>query len=182
MPATATGFHTAAATLERALVDVEAGTLAGTAAHWNAVNANGWSLERGAFADWIASGRRPVLLWQHDENQPIGVVSDLHEGDAGLEFAAALNLETERGRETRSLLRQGAIAGVSIGMKPKAHEIRDGHRHFTVAELWELSLVTFPADSQAQVSEVANAHPLSTRTRLIRARIAALTLEVRRDR
>lgn len=148
----------------------DAGFLTGTAAVWGAENANGVVFERGAFKSWLADGNRPALLWQHREDEPIGLVQSVTETDAGLEFSAALNLETERGREAHALLKQGALTGVSMGVMPTVSEPRDGVRHVTAGELWELSLVTFPAERTARVATVSAVTPLSNRTRLTRAR------------
>lgn len=65
---------------------------------------------RGAFADTLASRgiRRIPMLFQHDLSEPVGIWLELREDFRGL-FA--------RGRELISLLRAGAIDGLSIGFR-----------------------------------------------------------------
>lgn len=163
---------TAAHALDLATLDPEAGTFSGIAALWNRENRNGWGLAEGALTAWLASNR-PALLWHHDETAPIGRVTAVDEAKDGLRFEAALNLDTERGREARALMRAGDINGVSVGVRPLITSTEPGYRLVTSGELWEVSLVTFPAETQARVGEVASATPPSNRTRIIRARFAA---------
>ena len=154
----------------------EAGVLSGTAAVWGNENANGVVFERGAFSDWLGAGNVPALLWQHDEREPIGMVTSARETDDGLAFSAALNLATVRGREAHALLTQGAIRGVSMGvLATKSGATESGARLITACELWELSLVTFPAEPGARVATVSSITPGALRTRAIRALHAALT-------
>lgn len=165
------------ATFPLVLSQVEdSGVLSGTAVTWGTENANGVVYEPGAFTSWLGSGNLPALLWQHREDEPIGVVSTVAETSTGLEFSAALNLDTARGREAHSLLKQGALTGVSMGVMPTSTEPRSGVLHVKSGDLWELSLVTFPADPAARVAHVSAVTPLSARTRLIRARHAARNL------
>ncbi len=69
-----------------------------------------------------------------------------------------LLLGVQRGQEAHLLLKAGALDGLSIGFRiPKggAEINRDtGIRTITEAELWEVSLVTFPANPKARVSRV----------------------------
>lgn len=133
----------------------EAGLLSGRAAIWGSENGNGVVFEKGAFSGWLDAGNRPAFLWQHDETEPIGVVRSVDETKDGLTFSAQLNLGTQRGRDAHELLKQGALTGVSMGVKPTDVEPRDGVRHVKSGELWELSLVTFPAEKGARVSTVS---------------------------
>lgn len=134
----------------------EAGIVSGKAAVWGQENSNGVIFEAGAFTDWLDSGSRPAFLWQHDDTQPIGIVKSLDENQDHLAFSAALNLETERGREAHALLKQGAIGGVSMGVMPVETESAEGGAlRVTKGELWELSLVTFPAEKGARVASVS---------------------------
>lgn len=149
------------------------GLVTGTAVTWGTENRNGVVYERDAFTSWLDSGNVPALLWQHREDEPIGVVESVDQTADGLEFSAALNLDTARGREAHSLLKQGALTGVSMGVMPTSAEPRSGVLHVTAGDLWELSLVTFPADPAARVAHVSAINPLSARTRLTRARHAA---------
>jgi hypothetical protein len=113
---------------------------------------------RGAFAESLArrgtSGVR--MLWQHDPAEPIGAWHVLREDARGLFVRGGLNLGVARGREVFSLLRQGALDGLSIGFKAVGArtEPRSGIRRLSKIDLWEISLVTFPLLPQARVLAV----------------------------
>lgn len=136
-----------------------AGLLSGTAAVWGVENQNGVIFERGAFEGWLA-GNRPAFLWQHDEREPIGVVTAASETDSGLAFSAQLNLGVARGQEAYALLQQGALTGVSMGVLPtESTPDESGAIRVSAGELWELSLVTFPAEPNARVTQLSSANP-----------------------
>ena len=115
---------------------------------------------KGAFAltiaDHKANKTMPSLLWQHDETQPIGVWTDFAEDDKGLYLKGRLATDVTKGQEAYSLLKMGAITGMSIGFVSKqwAYEKDTDIRTLTEIELWEVSLVTFPANSKARVAQV----------------------------
>jgi HK97 family phage prohead protease len=114
----------------------------------------------GAFARSLAQHRRqgsmPAMLWQHDAGQPIGVWTEIAEDEAGLKVAGQLALSTQRGHEAYELLKLGAINGLSIGYATIASAIDEKSRArvLTDVDLWEVSLVTFPANSAARVLAV----------------------------
>ncbi len=110
----------------------------------------------GAFSQSLIRQRPVALLWQHDTQQPIGRVLELREDAYGLYMRAELNIQTQRGAEAYSLLQQGGLSGLSVGFKVLGYD-RDstsGVRFITEAELWEISLVTFPANDKARVHDV----------------------------
>lgn len=112
---------------------------------------------RGAFAATLQK-KTPVMLWQHDSAEPIGVYERVREDDIGLWVEGRLLLELEKGREAHILLKNRAIRGLSIGFLPLAWEweTRDNVRVRVLKDidLWEVSLVTFPANPKAVVDEV----------------------------
>ena len=74
---------------------------------------------RGAFADTLAARgvRRIPMLFQHDPAEPVGVWLELREDHRGLYARGRLIPEVARARELLSLLRAGAIDGLSIGFR-----------------------------------------------------------------
>jgi len=115
----------------------------------------------GAFAASIAShraaGTMPAMLWQHDAAEPIGLWTDAREDDHGLYVEGALNTETMRGREAAALVRQGALNGLSIGfLTPNdgaEYDRQTGVRRLRKLDLWEVSVVTFPANGSARLGD-----------------------------
>ena len=103
-----------------------------------------------------AAGTMPALLWQHEDDKPIGIWQEMVEDTRGLRVKGQLALETSRGKEAHALLKMGAINGLSIGFISKAwsYDVETDVRTLTEVDLWEVSLVTFPANHAARVTSV----------------------------
>jgi len=94
----------------------------------------------------------PKMLWQHDPSEPIGIWTEAKEDETGLLVVGQINMEVQRGRETHSLIKSGAIDGMSIGYRTrKAVKAKDGSRELSDLDLWEVSMVTFPMLLEATV-------------------------------
>lgn len=112
----------------------------------------------GAFRESLgqrgASGVK--LLFQHDANQPIGVWTKLREDERGLHAEGRLMSDVARAREVASLMRAGALDGLSIGFRAlKARrDPRSGIRRIEKLDLWEISIVTFPMLPEARVTRI----------------------------
>lgn len=111
-----------------------------------------------------AEGTMPAMLWQHDACEPIGVWTEMVEDSKGLRIKGKLALDTVRGKEAHALLKLGALNGLSIGFMSKQWTYdRDTEvRTLTEIDLWEVSLVTFPANDKARVTNVKAADELAT--------------------
>lgn len=109
-------------------------------------------VEKGAFLDSLAV-RMPKVLWQHDTNEPIGMPESLFETEQGLLIKGKLpkNDTFVSGRVIPQMM-IGSISSMSIGFTVKDFEIRDGIRHLKEIDLFEISLVTFPANPAATVN------------------------------
>lgn len=107
----------------------------------------------GAFAKTLAErGGYFPLLWQHKADEPIGLAS-VFDSATGLALKARLDIDVEAGRRAFSAVRKGIVGAFSIGYDViKARRGRDGKREITEIRLWEVSLVTFPANPQAVVT------------------------------
>lgn len=112
----------------------------------------------GAFKTSLAQrGAQGVkLLFQHDPAEPIGVWLELAEDTKGLYARGRLMPEVARAREVLSLMRAGALDGLSIGFRAikGAREARSGIRRLREIDLWEISIVTFPMLAEARVQTV----------------------------
>ena len=97
------------------------------------------------------------LLWQHDVTKPIGVIKFLEEDEYGLRLDAEINNNTIAGVEAAELVKQKAIGGLSIGFSIKSSDYnKQGARIIEDVELMEISIVTFPANRQAEIQQVKN--------------------------
>jgi hypothetical protein len=115
---------------------------------------------KGAFAASLtahkAEGTMPAMLWQHDLSAPIGVWTEMIEDERGLKVKGRIVLESERGREAHALLKAGALRGLSIGFMSKewSYDQKTDIRTLKSVDLWEVSLVTFPANTKANIESV----------------------------
>jgi HK97 family phage major capsid protein/HK97 family phage prohead protease len=110
-------------------------------------------ITKGAFAD--ATADKVKLLWQHDHKQPIGVIDNLYEDEKGLFIEASINCKIAQGSETAALIRQRALDGLSIGFSVNKSAFgKNGERIITDIKLWEISVVTFPANTSSIISKI----------------------------
>jgi HK97 family phage prohead protease len=134
------------------------GSFEGYGSVFGNVDSYGDIVDKGAFTKTLHDrGNKVKLLWQHDSTQPIGVFTSLSEDSVGLKFTGQLNLDVQKGAEAYSLLKQGALDGMSIGYCPIQWSVdsKDASiTHLNEVMLFEISLVTFPANEEATVSSV----------------------------
>jgi HK97 family phage prohead protease len=119
------------------------------------------------------------MLFQHDPREPIGVWTEIREDTAGLFVRGKLTTGVARAREVLSLIRAGALDGLSIGYRTVRGrtDAKTGIRSLIEVDLWEISVVTFPMLPEARVSSVKAARDV----RLVAA-IRRATVVMRRVR
>ena len=127
---------------------------------------------KGAFTETLKSirksGKWPAMLSQHgggwfgsaQDNTPVGIWTDMKEDDHGLYVEGKL-ADTDRGRELYTLMKmepRPAIDGLSIGYRvnDSAEEVRDKKtvRLLKSIDLVEVSIVSFPANTEARVHDI----------------------------
>jgi HK97 family phage prohead protease len=145
--------------VELRLDGVEAdGSFSGYASLFGRVDLGRDVVERGAFARSLekrgAAGIR--MLFQHDPASPIGSWRDVREDARGLFVRGQLALDSAKAREVHALMRGRALDGLSIGFRTvrARKETKSGVRRILEADLWEISVVTFPMLPDARVDSV----------------------------
>ena len=149
----------------------------GYGAYFGNPDSYGDVIAKGAFKDALKEIKKtkiwPAMLLQHggwsaEDMMPVGIWTDLVEDDQGLYVTGKL-ADTDRGREAYALLKmqpRAAITGLSIGYVAKEYVIgtkpEEPRRLLKKVDLWEISLVTFPANDLARVDEVKAANNIST--------------------
>jgi len=118
----------------------------------------------GAFAEtlaaWKSAGRLPPVLWQHRSGEPIGPYIEMEEQAVGLWVKGQLLVnDVQRAKEARALMQAKAVNGLSIGFvtREDSYDRVTGIRTLKKVDLWEVSVVTFPANPAAQISSVKSA-------------------------
>src|SRR5690606_8292749 len=116
---------------------------------------------RGAFekslAAWAEKGRLPAMLWQHQISEPIGVYTEMREDETGLYLKGRLLIEgDDLARRAHAHMKAGSLSGLSIGYVLDDCEYDKEKEAFILKQidLWEVSLVTFPANDEARISNV----------------------------
>ncbi len=142
----------------------EQGRFAGYASVFDVVDNQRDVIHGGAFSQTLGKRLHSIkLLWQHQQDKPIGTFERIFEDERGLYVEGRLLMEVQGAREAYALLKAGAVSGLSIGYSPVRYHIDDetGIRHLSEVELWEISLVTFPANAAAGVTVVKGAESMS---------------------
>jgi hypothetical protein len=141
----------------RTAIDAE-GRVEGYASLFGEIDQARDMIMRGAFAETLTARglRRIPMLFQHDPSEPVGVWLELREDHRGLFARGRLIPEVARGRELLSLLKAGAVDGLSIGFRTAKARIdpRSRIRRIYAVDLWEISIVTFPMLTGARVQAV----------------------------
>lgn len=145
----------------------ETGVFSGYASIFDAVDLGKELVAPGAFcrslADKGPSGIR--MLFQHNPDEPIGSWQSIVEDARGLKVEGRINTDVARGREVLALMRAGGLDGLSIGFKTvrSRTDAKTGIRHILEADLWEISIVTFPMLPEARIAAVKAASLPSVR-------------------
>ncbi len=103
------------------------------------------------------------LLWQHQADKPVGLVTFAKPTKSGIPFTATLPKVAESGalrdriEEAVQSMRYKLVAAVSIGFQSVAgavERLADGGLHFLEWDWLELSLVTIPANAEATIQTI----------------------------
>lgn len=137
------------------------GVIEGYASIFGNIDQGNDVVEAGAYAASLESGKQIKMLWQHKPDQVIGVWDEVKEDSKGLRVKGRLLLDVEKGREAHTLIKAGAVDGLSIGYQTlSARKDYVGEKHVRVlqrVDLWEISVVTFPMDPAAKLDVKAAA-------------------------
>ncbi len=107
-------------------------------------------VEPGAFADSLKDFMaNPVLTYMHDWSNPIGKVSDARIDDVGLFIRAEIS---ETAQKVWKLIEEGVLRAFSIGYEVIEEKIIDGVNHILRLRLYEVAVVSIPANRRALFS------------------------------
>lgn len=104
-----------------------------------------------------------AFLWQHQHDKPIGTVKFDKPTKTGIAFEAEIahpdTVESQglkdRLQEAWDSVKTGLVRAVSIGFRPLEYAFMDnGGIRFSETEVYELSAVTIPANSEALISTI----------------------------
>lgn len=147
----------------------EKGIIDGYGAVFDNVDHGNDIIHKGAFLKSLENKTTYPILWQHNTDMPLGLW-DCSEDDHGLKSHGKLLIDdVQQAKEAYALYKNGVISGLSIGFICKSctwEENKDVGfiRHINEIELFEISLVTFPCNEKATVTDVKSNGDLSIRT------------------
>ena len=135
------------------------GEFEGYASVFDGVDSYQDTIEKGAFAKSIKSGKTIPMFINHDSWAiPAGKYISLKEDDTGLLVVGKIDLNHKDGPSLYSAMKEETMDGLSIGFRIRkggAYEDEDtGVRVITDIDLKEISAVNFPADDAARISMV----------------------------
>lgn len=139
----------------------ETGEFEGYGSVFGVEDSYGDAVMKGAFlrslTEWAAKGRLPSMLWQHKMSEPIGIYTEMKEDEHGLYVKGRLLIDDDPlAKRAYAHLKAGSLGGLSIGYILRDYEYDKslGIYKLKDIDLWEVSLVTFPANEEAQVTNV----------------------------
>lgn len=151
-----------AAEFKFADVDAQArGEFVGYASTFGNVDLGGDVVERGAFAQTLASKKLKdvKMYFGHDSRSiPIGKWLDLKEDDRGLIARGQLTLDIPKARDVHAAMKDGTLDAMSIGYRVPAggwEMDRGGKvRRLKSIDLLEISVVPMPMNPRSTISRV----------------------------
>ena len=125
-------------------------------------NSYGFQIRKGAYSKLLSEGVNPKMFFNHDSYAvPIGKWTDLHEDEIGLKVEGVLTKGVSQAEDIYHAVKAGTVDGLSVGIAWKAAdevELGDGTIEVTaIARLSEISVVTYPSDGKARVTQVLSA-------------------------
>ena len=131
----------------------DSGHFAGYASVFNVVDYTGDMILPNSFVGNKIDGVE--LLWQHNHQNPICIVYKAYENEKGLYVEGRIFLSLNLGREAYILIQNKVTDHLSIGYEAVDFYYHGDVRCITKVKLWEVSVVTFPANEFAEVVALA---------------------------
>jgi uncharacterized protein len=158
----------------------EDGTFSGIASMYGVSDMEGDIIEKGAFTKTIRENPEIPVLWQHDEEEVIGLGTVSEKGNK-IEITGKLDLEDPVAQNAYRKIKNGLVKGLSIGFmavkKTFGEENGQFIRRLQEIKLMEVSIVTFPAMTQAQITSVKSSDETAQRIKALEDKISALEAE-----
>lgn len=97
------------------------------------------------------------FLYQHDMTRPIGYWTLIQPDSVGLYVEGVLSLDLIDGLSASVMTKNHIIDGLSIGYKPiSSYRDASGRRILDDITLYEISLVTFPMQTNAKMAVITD--------------------------
>lgn len=147
--------------LETKALDEE-GHIEGLAAGYGNVDFGGDVMLPGSITKSLSGKSSIPMLMFHKHDRPAGVWTGFNETSDGLLVKGRFAMSTRQGKEAHSLVKDGALAGLSVGLNNVKAKFVGQNRHIHEANVHEISLVTVPMNERTQVLSVKTADALAS--------------------
>ena len=136
-------------------VDFDKRTVSGYFARFNNIDSDGDMIKSGAFLKTINENLHRIKhLKNHDPNQMIGRITDLHEDGSGLHFTSVMS-KNSHGTDAIIEYQEGLITEHSIGYNVmESDNSNDQYQALTELKLFEGSAVTWGANENTPVTGI----------------------------
>jgi len=133
------------------------GAFEGVAAVFGNIDRQNDIIQKGAFKNLDAFVRDGFIASAHDWSEPIGIIDKAYETAEGLVVSGRFH-STKRAQDTRAIVNErladGKSVAMSIGFQINDQDFKDGIRTLSDVELFEVSIVTVPANPLARMTAV----------------------------
>lgn len=118
---------------------------------WGRVDSYGDTVLKGAFSDSLKA-RRPMMLFGHNPGRVPGKWVQCAENDQGLLLKGQLTPGHSEAADIAASLKFGSLNGLSIGgYTTKSEATQEGGRIIKSFDLYEVSIVSMPAEQEARI-------------------------------
>lgn len=137
----------------------------GFATRFGNINSHGFKIQKGAYSKLIEAGVKPKMFFNHDAfSVPIGQWETLEETASGLRVEGTLTQGVALAADVYAALKAGTVDGLSVSIGwDDAGMSFDEKGVMSVTEislLDEISIVTWPSDSRARVTQTLSVDEL----------------------
>jgi len=140
--------------LKELRADGETGIIEGYITVFDQVDSYNSRFQKGAFKKTIENRTDKIrVIFNHNDDEPIGKLLDIHEDDYGVKVRAQLIMEVDKAKDTFNLIKGGAIDSFSFGFRTIKDKYENGVQVITEAMLAEISPVTFPAGPASLITD-----------------------------
>ena len=139
-------------------LDGETRRFKGYASTFNGNDEYGDTILPGAYAKTLKDFGLPKMFFGHKWDLPIGKWVSAEQDEKGLLVEGELTAGNPQADAVLAALKHGTVDGLSIGFRLKSGDYDEkqggGRLIKSVSRLFEISIVSFPADGNARVTEV----------------------------
>lgn len=150
-------------------IDEAQGIIEGYVTVYGVVDSYGTYTTKGCANESIKKRGKMPMLWQHTE--VIGLWTEFEEDEKGLKAKGKLTLEDPNAQRALAHLKAKSVEGLSIGFTIDDYNDMEYNSTLNAValnkiDLREISVVTFPANDQAQVTNVKNENGIINKRQL----------------